>query len=135
MGFEPIAIVGRGCVLPGALTPDELWDNVAAGRVSITGVPPHRWRLPASLAMGTVANSVDRTWSDVGGYVRGFESVFDPHGYDLAPELIQALDPVFQWVLHGGREALREAGFSGRSARAGLVLGNLSFPSAGMSRF
>jgi len=31
MPFEPIAIVGQSCILPGALTPDELWDAVLAG--------------------------------------------------------------------------------------------------------
>ena len=31
MRFEPIAIVGRACVLPGALSPAELWDAVLRG--------------------------------------------------------------------------------------------------------
>ncbi len=26
MSFEPIAIVGRGCVFPGALNPEALWE-------------------------------------------------------------------------------------------------------------
>jgi putative flippase GtrA len=30
MGFEPIAIVGQSCTLPGALTPQALWANVLA---------------------------------------------------------------------------------------------------------
>ena len=32
MHFEPIAIVGQACVLPGALNPSALWENVQAGR-------------------------------------------------------------------------------------------------------
>ena len=32
MTFEPIAIVGQACVLPGALTPFELWENIKAGK-------------------------------------------------------------------------------------------------------
>jgi 3-oxoacyl-(acyl-carrier-protein) synthase/3-hydroxymyristoyl/3-hydroxydecanoyl-(acyl carrier protein) dehydratase/1-acyl-sn-glycerol-3-phosphate acyltransferase len=135
MGFEPIAIVGRGCVLPGALDPDELSANVAAGRVSIGEVPPGRWRLPPELAIGPVDDAVDRTWSTVGGYVHGFAEAFDPSGFGLAADEILALDPVFQWVLHGAREALRDAGFDRTYPRAGLVLGNLSFPSSEMARF
>ena len=33
--FEPIAIVGRACVLPGALDPASLFDAVRDGRVLI----------------------------------------------------------------------------------------------------
>jgi acyl transferase domain-containing protein len=39
MGFEPIAIVGQSCTLPGALTPQALWANVLAGQSSIASVP------------------------------------------------------------------------------------------------
>ncbi|MDQ0792390.1 polyketide synthase [Streptomyces sp. B1I3] len=128
MGFEPIAVVGRGCVLPDALDPDTFWDNVAAGRDSLTAVPEGRWRLPHRWAMGSVDDHLDRTWTDVGGYVRDFESVFDPSSFRIPPEDVMALDPLFRWVLYGARQALAEAGHEGPLPRAGLVLGNLSLP-------
>jgi acyl transferase domain-containing protein len=51
-------------------------------------------------------------------------------------EEIRPLDRLFHWVLHTARQALRDAGHdTGRpAARAGLVLGNLSFPTAALSR-
>ncbi|WP_405386111.1 beta-ketoacyl synthase N-terminal-like domain-containing protein [Streptomyces sp. NBC_01102] len=128
MGFEPIAVVGRGCVLPDALDPDTFWDNIAAGRRSLSAVPDDRWRLPRQWAMGSVDDHLDRTWTDVGGYVRGFDSTFDPGGFLIGPEQILGLDPLFRWVLHGARQALTEAGREGPLPRAGLVLGNLSYP-------
>ncbi|MEW1718165.1 beta-ketoacyl synthase N-terminal-like domain-containing protein [Streptomyces sp. NPDC093109] len=128
MDFEPIAVVGRGCVLPGALDPDTFWDNIAAGRSSLSTVPEGRWRLPRRWAMGPVDDHLDRTYSDVGGYVRGFESVFDPSVFRIAPERILSLDPLFHWVMYGVRQALVEAGREGPLPRAGLVLGNLSYP-------
>ncbi|MGW3951118.1 beta-ketoacyl synthase N-terminal-like domain-containing protein [Streptomyces sp. NPDC004752] len=128
MEFEPIAVVGRGCVLPDALDPDTFWDNIAAGRSSLSAIPEGRWRLPRHRAMGSVEDHLDRTWTDVGGYVRGFESVFDPSGFRIAPERILSLDPVFHWVMYGVRQALTEAGREGPLPRAGLVLGNLSYP-------
>lgn len=144
MSFEPIAIVGQACTLPGALTPTALWDNVVARRSCLSRVPAERWRLAPSIAMGTTENATDRTWSDMGGYVHGFESVFDPTGFALDADEVRALDPVFQWSLHGVREALRMMGHDsprglervdGPSSRVGLVMGNLSFPSSGMVRY
>lgn len=128
MEFEPIAVVGRGCVLPDALDPDTFWDNIAAGRTSLSAAPEDRWRLPRRWAMGSVDDHLDRTWTDVGGYVRGFDSVFDPSGFHVAPERILALDPLFHWVMYGVRQALTEAGREGPLPRAGLVMGNLSYP-------
>ncbi|MFE2943947.1 beta-ketoacyl synthase N-terminal-like domain-containing protein [Streptomyces sp. NPDC059255] len=128
MECEPIAVVGRGCVLPGALDPDTFWENVAAGRGSLSAVPEGRWRLPHRWAMGSVDDHLDRTYGDVGGYVKGFESVFDPGGFRIAPERILSLDPLFHWVMYGVRQALAEAGREGPLPRAGLVLGNLSYP-------
>ncbi|GAA3978195.1 type I polyketide synthase [Streptomyces marokkonensis] len=135
MGFEPIAVVGRGCVLPDALDPDTFWDNIAARRRSLSSVPGERWRLPHRWAMGTVDDHRDRTWTDIGGYVRGFEQVFDPTGFLVVPERILTLDPLFHWVLHGARQALAESGHQGPRERTGLVLGNLSYPTSAGSAY
>jgi 3-oxoacyl-(acyl-carrier-protein) synthase/3-hydroxymyristoyl/3-hydroxydecanoyl-(acyl carrier protein) dehydratase/1-acyl-sn-glycerol-3-phosphate acyltransferase len=135
MRTEPIAIVGQSCVLPHALTPGQLWANVISGSNCLTRVPAGRWGVLRSAAMGTLDDSADRTWTAVGGYVSGFESVFDPTGFLLPAEEIQALDPLFQWVMHGAREALRCIGHESPSQRAGLVLGGLSFPISAMARY
>ncbi|MFB9908559.1 beta-ketoacyl synthase N-terminal-like domain-containing protein [Allokutzneria oryzae] len=130
-----IAIVGRGCVLPGALTPDQYWDNLVAGRQSLSTVPRGRWGLGPQWAMATDTETVDRSYSDVGGYVHGFESVFDPSGFAIGADSVLTLDPLFQWVLHAGREALRESGRGTAPPRSGLVLGNLCMPPDGMAGF
>ena len=129
--FGPIAIVGRACLLPGADSPDALWRAVVEGRDLLSSAPPGRWGLSRRHAMGT---GPDRTWSDRGGYVRGFEERFDPTGFAVDPDTLRALDPVFLWALHTAREALRDARVDDPSA-AGLILGNLSFPSASMARY
>jgi acyl transferase domain-containing protein/3-hydroxymyristoyl/3-hydroxydecanoyl-(acyl carrier protein) dehydratase/1-acyl-sn-glycerol-3-phosphate acyltransferase len=133
MSFEPIAIIGQSCTLPGALSPEALWTNVLAGKSSLSSVPEERWGLPRESVMGTVVRSADRSWSDVGGYVTGFQ--FDATGTSIPAELLLALDPVFQLTLQGVRQALRNAGQEGPSKMTGLVLGNLSFPSVGMARY
>ncbi len=128
--FPPIAIIGRGCVLPGANTPDELWSRVLAGEDLLTSAPEGMWRIPhASVLCSPAAPSVDRTWSSRGGYVQGFADRFDPTGFALTKEELAGLDPLVLWVLHSAREALRSAGITpAASLRAGAVFGNLSYP-------
>jgi acyl transferase domain-containing protein/3-hydroxymyristoyl/3-hydroxydecanoyl-(acyl carrier protein) dehydratase len=135
MQLEPIAIVGQACILPQALTPAELWANLIDARSCLSHAPAGRWGLSRAVAMGTVDDSADRTWSDVAGYVSGFESVSDPTGFLIPADEILALDLLFQWVLHGAREALRGIGHEPPNPRAGLVLGGLSFPTSAMARY
>ena len=134
MPFEPIAIVGRACVLPGALSPQAFWQALHDGRDLTGPVPDGFWRLdPARIV---AASAAEPAACDRGGYVSGFEAVFDPERYDLPRETIDGLDPLFQWLLHVSAESLREAGLKrGMSARTGLVAGNLSYPSHGLNRF
>ncbi|MFT7598660.1 MAG: acyl transferase domain-containing protein, partial [Acidimicrobiales bacterium] len=135
--FPSIAIVGRACLLPGAFSPDELWKAVVDGRDLTSRVPSDRWGLaPEDVLCEGPADSADRTWSDRGGYVQGFDSVFDPEGFAISADEIRSLDPVFQWTFHTARAALRDAGHADVDPqRFGAVFGNLSFPSAGMAAF
>lgn len=123
LAFEPIAIVGRGCVLPGATDPDQFWDNVVAGRVSLDTIRPEELRMPPGSETGTA------------GMVRGFDDVFDPSSFHIPADQVAAYDPALRWVLHAARAALREAGRDESLPRAGLVLGNLGFPSRGLAAY
>ena len=94
--FSPIAIVGRACVLPGALDPASFAALAMEGRDAVTSAPDDRWGLARHRVMTTPdAPSGDRAWSDRGGYVRGFEDVFDPSGFGLPAREVTALDPLF----------------------------------------
>ncbi len=129
--FPPIAIVGQGCVLPGALDPEALWSLVRAGRSALSPGGTDRWRLDAHADRTKLAKEVA---SDVGGHVTGFESVFDPQGFALPAASLRGLDAVFTWPLHAAREALRSAGLGALDAqpRGTVVLGNLSYPTPGL---
>jgi 3-oxoacyl-(acyl-carrier-protein) synthase/3-hydroxymyristoyl/3-hydroxydecanoyl-(acyl carrier protein) dehydratase len=128
----PIAVVGRGCVLPGALDPDALWRLVREGRSALAPAGDGRW----SLSPGADQEALAREAAcDVGGYVSGFEPAFDPEGFRIAVDA--TLDPVFLWPLHAARQALREAGrdIAGPPVRGAVILGNLSYPTPGLVRF
>ena len=129
MSFEPIAIVGQSCVLPGSNSPAELWANVLAGADLISEAPPSRWGVSFDRVLG---KGHDRALSRRGGYVQGFEEDFDATGLALPASELVGLDPVFLWALHAGREALAKV--HGPRHRAGAILGNLSFPSTALSR-
>ncbi len=133
MRFSPIAIVGQACVLPGALNPEQLWSAVAEGRDLVSNAPDGRWGIARErILTGDPSHSDDRAWSDRGGYVRGFEDAFNAEGFAVDADHIRRLDPLFQWILHTGREAIGQAK---RTGRTGAVIGNLSFPSGSLSRF
>ena len=68
--------------------------------------------------------------------MRDFDASFDATGFALDAGEIMRLDPLQRWVLHAARQALREAGQEATwRPDAGLVLGNLSYPSAGLVSF
>ena len=68
MRFEPIAIIGQSCVLPGALDPAELWDIVIHGQDMVLPVPDDYWRIDkARVLTDPDGKTQDRTWSDRGG--------------------------------------------------------------------
>jgi acyl transferase domain-containing protein/3-hydroxymyristoyl/3-hydroxydecanoyl-(acyl carrier protein) dehydratase len=128
--FPAIAVVGQGCVLPGALTPASLWDLVHGRRNAISRAREAEWRLPPGTDRSRLALELG---TESGGYVEGFEQVFDPSGFDVP---LEGLDPVFLWTLHAAREALRAAGLDGRPHPRGvLVLGNLGYPVPELAKF
>src|SRR5262245_8097338 len=104
MRFAPIAIVGRACVLPGALSPAQLWQSVAEGRDALGPAPEGRWQIERARAMCSAEQSAaDRAWSDAGGYVQGFEHLWNPNGFAIAASELEGLDPLVAWTLHCAR--------------------------------
>ena len=131
--FEPIAIVGRSCILPKALNVQEFWDCVSRGEDCVQEVTEERWRLDKELVMRDSSDKDnDKTWSARGGYVEHF--AFDPNGFQLSPQELEGLDPLFHWSLHCSQVALQSSAKVNLS-KTGVILGNLSFPSAKMSRY
>jgi acyl transferase domain-containing protein len=126
--FAPIAIVGQGCVVPGAGSAAALHELVFARRDALSPPPAGRVRMSSGAAFGAPEWANGRPWTAFGGYVTGFSA-------DAESEELRALDVSFHWLLRAAREALGPVGHTGRSARAGLIIGNLSFPTGATARF
>ncbi len=137
MKFEPIAIVGQGCVLPGGLNPEQLWQTVRDGRDALACAQPDYWGVrPGHILRDQQdASYLDHAWSDRGGYVRGFDEIFDPHGLLLDAAELEALDPLCLWAIDAARQALQSAGWQpgAVSGSVGVILGNLSYPTKTMT--
>ena len=137
--FAPIAIVGQGCVLPGALDPQQLWNSVLEGRDVLGDPPESYWGLdPDAISTSPDGDTMDRTWSRRGGYVRGFDDHFDPTGFLLDADFVRGLDPLFRWTLEAARQAWQDFGQKideTSPKRGGVILGNLSYPTRSLAEY
>jgi acyl transferase domain-containing protein/3-hydroxymyristoyl/3-hydroxydecanoyl-(acyl carrier protein) dehydratase len=135
MTFPPIAVIGQGCVLPGAQSPSALWKLVREQRCVIEAGTADTFGLGPNTDKHLLEHEIA---SDRGGFVRGFAEIFDATGFRLPAEQLLGLDAVFTWPLHAAREALRSAGHDpehDRSVRGAVVIGNLSYPTRSLFDF
>lgn len=109
MYAEPIAIVGRGCVLPGGAHDPETF---------------HRRLMKGAVDIGTAAAAVSGADTH-SGHIHGFPTAALSPGAD---ELAR-IDRSALWALHALRGAMAEAGGTAEGrGRSGLILGHLGFP-------
>ncbi|MBB6120698.1 type I polyketide synthase [Nocardiopsis algeriensis] len=114
--WEPIAVVGISCRLPGASTPEAFWRLLSEGREAIS--PP-----PERLGDGPAERS--GAW---GGYLHDAE-YFDAAFFGISPREAVAMDPQQRLMLELGWEAVeraRTAPSSLRGTRTGVFIGNIN---------
>ncbi|NDJ61977.1 MAG: acyltransferase domain-containing protein, partial [Chloroflexi bacterium] len=117
-----IAIVGFGAILPDAHSAPAFWDNIYNKRYSITQVPPERWS--AQDYYDPDIKALDKTYTTLGGWVRGFE--FDWKRYRIPPKVVDAMDQGQQWAVTIAAEALGDYGYPDRpldTERTAVILG------------
>ncbi|MFJ2953650.1 beta-ketoacyl synthase N-terminal-like domain-containing protein, partial [Streptomyces sp. NPDC087270] len=111
-----IAIVGISCRLPGAATPDGLWEMLRDGR--------HAMGMASDKNRASIPAGVD--WP--GGFVDDIDA-FDAGFFGVSPNEAAAMDPQQRVVLELCWEALEDAGIvpAGLSgSRAGVFLASIS---------
>src|SRR3954454_8377079 len=122
---EPIAIVGIAAIMPDAPDAPTFWNNLKAGRYSISDVPADRW--DESLYYDADAHVPDKTYSRIGAGAR--ESPGAPRAWKLPipPKVGEQMDPGQQWALSAARAALTDAGWPDWKVdndRVAVILGN-----------
>ena len=113
-------------LFPGASNIDQFWQNIV-NRVDATGeVRTERWNIdPAEMI--SPDPQPDKAYSGRCCQITDFN--FDPAGIDIDRDLLTALDPLYQIILHVGREAL--SGISPQSIRrerTGVILAAIALP-------
>jgi len=135
--FQPIAIIGRGCVLPGCHSVDDLWRIVESGEVTTSSASGDDWHVDQQRLTSDEPGVFvpDKMWSTHGGYVRGFSDHFDAAQFKLDAKFLEQLDPVFLWSLEAARQAMSEFNSPDDLSHSGVIVGNLSYPTKAHSRF
>ncbi len=105
---EPLAIVGIGCLFPGADSLDAYWGNIRAGVDCITEVPPTHWN--ANDYFAADPSSPDMTYARRGGFLSAYP--FDPLRYGISPNNLEATDASQLLGLVVAEQALRDAGYA-----------------------
>ncbi|HEV7602274.1 MAG TPA: amino acid adenylation domain-containing protein [Bradyrhizobium sp.] len=106
---EPIAIVGVGCRIPGAATPDEFWEMLRRGADLVSEVPVGRWG-PGSVSVGA-PGTPGHVSSLRGGFV-GDVALFDAEFFGISPREAVEIDPQQRMLLEVAWSALEDAGIA-----------------------
>ncbi|WP_168566904.1 type I polyketide synthase [Crateriforma spongiae] len=102
---QPIAIVGRGVVLPGANNVAAMSAMLANGRSMIASPPQDRWTGENVFA---VDRQPFRTPHCLGGYIRDYQ--FNGQPYRIPPKQVTYANPIQMMLIDAVRQTLDELG-------------------------
>src|SRR5271157_303842 len=102
-----VAIVGMGCILPGASDLQAFWANIVNKVDAITEVPADRWDWRQYFDTDRTAR--DKIYSRWGGFIR--DVPFDPALFGMPPNSLRSIEPFQLLALAVVRAALEDAGY------------------------
>lgn len=121
---EPIAIVGIGAIMPGALNKDEFWQNIQTGKYCITEIPKSYWDY--KLFYSPDHKAEDKLYSKIGGFIpEGFK--FNSIKYRIPPQIAKQMDTVQHLAIETTRMALEDSGYDKKEFnrdRCAVIVGN-----------
>ncbi len=120
-----IAIVGIAGKYPQAGNLTQFWENLAAGRDSITEVPPSRWDVTAHYDPDRSKRG--KTYCKWIGLLDDIDC-FDPLFFKISPAEAKGMDPQHRLFLEESYKAFEDAGYSGKALsqqKCGVYLGTI----------
>ncbi|HJO93204.1 MAG TPA: SDR family NAD(P)-dependent oxidoreductase [Victivallales bacterium] len=118
-----IAVVGMACVFPGAHSPEELFENILAGRRYFRKSPKER--LPSEDYYDPDPLAPGKTYTDLMSVITDW--TFDPLDYRIPPVTYNATDLAHWLALYTSKVAIENANLPLEKidlTRVGVVLGN-----------
>ncbi len=104
---DRIAIVGIGCRMPGANSPQAFWKLLSEGVDAITEVPAQRFKVDAYYDADPASpGKINTRW---GGFIDNVDR-FDSHFFGISPREAARMDPQQRLLLEVTWEALEDAG-------------------------
>ena len=104
---DEIAIVGMGCILPGAADPEQLWDNIMGKRYAIKEMPDERIR--KDLYYDPDKSAEDRSYTMLAGLVDNYRFDQERFGYD--DKKAAKLSRSQKMLLEAAYQAVENAGY------------------------
>ncbi|MBX2803722.1 MAG: SDR family oxidoreductase [Myxococcales bacterium] len=125
-GSVPIAVVGLGCVLPGADDIVAFWRNLVEGVDAIGPLDPERWGAFDYFDPDAGSQGPSLTYARHAGHLG--KLAFDPLAFRIPPRILPTVERSQQLALMASAEAVRRAGWDRAGSvdrrRAAVVLGN-----------
>jgi acyl transferase domain-containing protein/NAD(P)-dependent dehydrogenase (short-subunit alcohol dehydrogenase family)/acyl carrier protein len=101
---EPVAIIGMACRLPGADSPEAVWERLRRGDDAVGEAPPGRWDEAALDALEEEGRAAARH----GAFLAGAD-LFDADFFGIAAREAHAMDPQQRLLLELAWEAIERA--------------------------
>ena len=120
---QPIAVIGMAGQFPGANDVDEFWQNIAAGKNSITEINPLRWDIEQFYQSGAAA--AGKTNSKWLGQLQEID-LFDPLFFNISPREAKNMDPQQRLFLQESWHTIENAGYQPHSlsgVKCGVFVG------------
>ena len=106
-GFEPLAIIGMGCLFPKADSLEAYWSNIRDAVDCVGPVPDSHW-LPNDY-FDADPKRPDFTYAQRGAFLEAVD--FDPLAYGILPNALEATDTSQLLGMVAAGMALRDAGY------------------------
>lgn len=117
---SPVAIVGVGCVLPGAPDAHAFERVIRRGEDHVREAPPFRADL--HFHFDPSGRDPDKSYTMLGGYVD--DEAFSRNVARVAPDWVDSVDRAQAMAIEAARQAASDVGWSAHPLRTGVVLGN-----------
>ena len=120
---DAIAIIGMGCIFPGAHTIDAFWDLLKSGRDPKIEAPPQR--IPLEYHVPGEPQPW-RTYALRGGFVEGWQ--YDWRRHKIPPKQIAQANPLQFMLLDAADQAFQNAGLDPKTmsgAKTAVIVGTI----------